>query len=452
MYGAILGDIVGSRFEFDRPGWSKEFELLTDECKWTDDTVMTIAIADGLLDAGKDASAEEIAESCARAMHKWGNRYPHAGYGYRFREWLGKTVVKPYGSYGNGSAMRVSAAGWLYDSLERTREVARATANPTHNHPEGIKGAECTAAVIYLGRTGASKDFIRDYVIEEFGYDFSETLEEMRSRHDHVESCQDSLPKALRSFFDGESTVDVIRNAVSLGGDTDTIAAIAGSMAEGFYGMPILYRGEVMARVEDDMGTVMRLFDRTQREFSVNGMAWVDSEDTEDEYIDNIPVIVAYEKFYDEPEGSGRKGILFGEFMKELFARLIDLGTAPVPFVDSDGDFLSQMDLENLRVGDGFILNKPVRLKVDTMKDGEGNVWVPLFFNMDQVSMGQTGNIITPVKIEDILKTGLERDDLQGVVIDPFGKPHTIRKNLLYKFLRDYYEWMEEHKNVGSRA
>ncbi len=120
--------------------------------------------------------------------------------------------------------------------------------------------------------------------------------------------------------------------------------------------------------------------------------------------------------------------------------------------MDADGDFLSQMDLESLRVGDGFSLKKPVRLKVDTMKDGEGEVWVPLFFNMDQISMGQTGNIITPVKIEDVLKTGLERDDLQGVVIDPFGKPYTIRKNLLYKFLRDYYQWMEEHKNVGSRA
>jgi type I restriction enzyme M protein len=261
MYGAILGDIVGSRFEFDRPGWTKDFEFLNGEDNWTDDTVMTIAIAEALLDAGNDADASGIEELCIKSMQKWGRKYPGAGYGGRFRGWLTAKDPKPYGSYGNGSAMRVSAAGWLYDSLERTREVARATANVTHNHPEGIKGAECTAAVIYMARTGASKEEIADYVVKEFGYDFSETLEEMRARHRMDESCQDALPKALRSFFDGESVEDTIRNAVSLGGDTDTIAAIAGAMAEGLYGMPVLYRGEVLLRVDGDMRAVLGRFD-----------------------------------------------------------------------------------------------------------------------------------------------------------------------------------------------
>ena len=263
MYGAILGDMIGSRFEFDRGGWTKEFELLTEECEWTDDTVMTVAVADALLRAGKDASIAEIEAACTEAMRRWGRRYPHAGYGGRFANWL-TTLGResgPYGSYGNGSAMRVSAAGWLYDTAERTREVARATANVTHNHPEGIKGAECTAMVIYLGRTGAGKEEIREYVIREFGYDFSETLVEMRARHAHVESCQDSLPKALRSFFDGTDYEDVVRNAVSLGGDTDTLAAIAGAMAEGMYGVPRELKSMCLGRVESDMREVIGRFE-----------------------------------------------------------------------------------------------------------------------------------------------------------------------------------------------
>lgn len=169
MYGAILGDIVGSRFEFDRGGLSKDFEFITKEDHWTDDTVMTIAVAEALLEAGKDATLDEIEAACIRFMKKWGRKYPDAGYGSRFIYWLSAKDPKPYGSYGNGSAMRVSAAGWLYDSLERTREVARATANVSHNHPEGIKGAECTAAVIYMARNGSSLKEIEDYVIKEFG-------------------------------------------------------------------------------------------------------------------------------------------------------------------------------------------------------------------------------------------------------------------------------------------
>ena len=238
MYGAILGDIIGSRFEFDRGGWTKDFELFTDDDSWTDDTVMTVAIAEALMDAGENASVDEIESACVKSMQKWGQRYPGAGYGANFIHWIHSNDPKPYGSYGNGSAMRVSAVGILYDTLERTREVARATANVSHNHPEGIKGADCTATVMFLGRKDKSKEEIKEYVIKEFGYDFSETLEEMRAKHRHDESCQDSMPKALRSFFDGESYEDVIRNAVSLGGDTDTIAAIAGAMAEGFYGVP----------------------------------------------------------------------------------------------------------------------------------------------------------------------------------------------------------------------
>ena len=239
MLGAILGDIIGSRFEFDRGDKTKHFDLFGSGCKFTDDTVMTVAIAEALMKVGIDASVEEIEKAVTESMQDWGHRYPNAGYGGRFIGWLAAgEMARPYGSYGNGSAMRVSAAGWLYDSLDRTREVARATANVSHNHPEGIKGAESTAAVMYLARTGASKDEIKEYVIEEFGYDLSRTCDEIRPRYHHVEDCQRTVPEAITAFLEGESFEDVIRNAISLGGDTDTLGAIAGAMAEAFYGVP----------------------------------------------------------------------------------------------------------------------------------------------------------------------------------------------------------------------
>lgn len=246
MFGAVIGDIVGSRFEFDRGGKTKEFELFTKEDSFTDDTVMTIGVAEGLLNVDVDADEKTIKDSLIKSMQKWGRRYPYAGYGARFIYWVHSDDPKPYNSWGNGSAMRVSAVGWLYPTLERTRQVARWSAEISHNHYEGIKGAECTAAVIYLARTGKTKEEIKDYVIKEFGYDLHESLDELRKRHKHVESCQDSLPKALVSFFEGNSYEDVVRNAISLGGDTDTLAAIAGAMAEGFYKIPeeIIYEGK----------------------------------------------------------------------------------------------------------------------------------------------------------------------------------------------------------------
>ncbi|MBO4902110.1 MAG: ADP-ribosylglycohydrolase family protein [Lachnospiraceae bacterium] len=248
MIGAILGDIIGSRFEFDRGDKTKEFELFTEECSFTDDTVMTVAVGKALMDAGKDADTDEIEEAVQESMQTFGHGYPFAGYGARFIGWLAAgDEAKPYNSFGNGSAMRVSAAGLLYDSIERTREVARATANVSHNHPEGLKGAEATAAVMFLARTGVSKDEIRAYVSREFQYDLSRTLDEIRPGYHHVEDCQHTVPEAITAFLEGESYEDVIRNAVSLGGDTDTLAAIAGAMAEALYGVP----EELKEKLED---------------------------------------------------------------------------------------------------------------------------------------------------------------------------------------------------------
>ena len=257
-----MGDIVGSRFEFDRGEKSKDFEMFGPGADFTDDTVMTLAVAEALMEAGTDAEGDRIKTCLIHAMRKWGRRYPHAGYGGRFYDWLRSKDPHPYGSYGNGSAMRVSAAGWLYDTLERSREVARFTACVTHNHPEGIKGAEATASAIFLARNGYDKQSIKEYVEKEFHYDLSRSVDEIRPAYHHVESCQETVPEAFAAFFEGENYEDVVRTAVSLGGDCDTLTDIAAAMAEAFYGLPPIFLREIRARMKPDMLEILDRFDR----------------------------------------------------------------------------------------------------------------------------------------------------------------------------------------------
>lgn len=221
MYGAILGDIIGSPFEFDRGDKTKDFELFTSGCGFTDDSVMTIAIAEAQITVGPFATVDEIEGAVKSAMIDWGNRYPDAGYGGRFRYWLREKNPKPYGSFGNGSTTRVSAVGWLYATLDRTREVARATANVSHNHPEGIKGAEA--------------------------------LDEIRPYYYMGETCQKTVPEASIAFLEAENFEDAIRNAVSLGGDTDTLGTITGSIAEAFFDIPAILIAECRERIDDEM-------------------------------------------------------------------------------------------------------------------------------------------------------------------------------------------------------
>lgn len=237
MFGAILGDIIGAPYEFDRGGKTKDFPLFKEDSQFTDDSVMTAAVAEALMDT-PGGTDDGIRAALIKSMQKWGRRYPDANYGARFSRWLWAEEPKPYFSCGNGSAMRVSAAGWLGDTLEEVRRLARLSSEVTHDHPEGIKGAEAVASAIFLARTGRSKAEIKDFIVNEFGYDLSRTCDEIRPAYHHVETCQQTVPEALTAFFEGESFEDVIRTAVSLGGDCDTLTCIAGSVAEAFYGVP----------------------------------------------------------------------------------------------------------------------------------------------------------------------------------------------------------------------
>ncbi len=261
MYGAILGDMIGAPYEFDRGEKAKDFPLFIAASQFTDDTVMTIAVAEALLDAyGADDDA--ILAALTASMQLWGRKYPDAGYGGMFRKWLRTENPLPYNSFGNGSAMRVAAAGWLYDSLEKTRQIAQLTAAVTHNHPEGIKGAEAVACAIYLSRTGKSKTEIRKYIETVFHYDLSRTCDEIRPAYRHVESCQETVPEAITAFLEGKDFEDVIRTAVSLGGDCDTLTCIAGSIGEAFFGVPEFMKTECRKRLPQDILTVMDRFEK----------------------------------------------------------------------------------------------------------------------------------------------------------------------------------------------
>ncbi len=263
MYGAILGDIIGSPYEFDMGNKSKEFELFDKRCEFTDDGVMSIAVAEGImnaLDGGKPVTSEIIA-----SMRRFGEKYPNAGYGMRFLGWLHDEDPKPYNSLGNGSAMRVSSAAWLFDTLDEVRHAAKLSAEVTHNHPEGIKGAESTASAIFLARTGHTKDEIKKYIEDEFGYDLSRTCDEIRPNYHHVETCMETVPEAITAFLEGESFEDVIRTAVSLGGDCDTLTAIAGSIAEGFYGVPEELKAKCREYLTPDLLEVVDRYNRFNR-------------------------------------------------------------------------------------------------------------------------------------------------------------------------------------------
>ena len=266
MIGAILGDIIGSPYEFDRGNKTKDFPLFSKDSEFTDDTVMTIAVAEFFLDTYDLEKDEDLKVMLINTLRRWGHFYPNAGYGGSFRRWLKKTNPKPYNSYGNGSAMRVSSVAWLFNDIDTVRKMAEYTAEISHNHPEGIKGAEATAAAIFLARTGKTKEEIKEYTEREFGYDLSRTCDEIRPAYHHVESCMETVPEAITAFLEGESFEDVIRTAVSLGGDTDTLTAIAGSIAEGFYGVPEELVKECANRLPYRMIDVLGRFEYAVRE------------------------------------------------------------------------------------------------------------------------------------------------------------------------------------------
>lgn len=264
MYGAILGDIIGSPYEFSNHRQKdKNFPLFIKDSTFTDDTVLTCAIAEMVLRCGKQPNGEQIEQMSVKLMQLYGNRYPDKSYGLNFKKWLNTTNPQPYNSLGNGSAMRVAPIGWAYDNIELTRFVARHSAWVTHNHKEGIKGAEAVACAIYLARTNHTKTQIKTYIEQEFPYDFNRTLDSIRPQYHMDETCPGSVPESILAFLESTNTEDAIRNAISLGGDTDTMAAIAGSIAEAYYqDISNEMKQICLSYLPNDLREIVQLFDQ----------------------------------------------------------------------------------------------------------------------------------------------------------------------------------------------
>ena len=256
MIGAIIGDIVGSRFEWHNIK-TKEFELFHRRCHPTDDSVMTLAVAQAILDSEGDPAS--LSQNAVRRMQEIGRRYPGAG-----NRWLYAQNPQPYNSFGNGSAMRVSPCGFAAKTLDEAIAMADAVTEVTHNHPEGMKGAEATAAAIFLARSGKTKEEIREHIVRNY-YPLDFTLDEIRPSYTFDVSCQGSVPQALEAFFESESFEDAIRSAVSIGGDSDTIAAITGGVAEAFYGVPQELRDMALAYLDDTQMEILIAFSEKYR-------------------------------------------------------------------------------------------------------------------------------------------------------------------------------------------
>ena len=250
MLGAIIGDIIGSPYEFESDK-TKDFTLFVPDCRPTDDSILTIAV--GCACAEADCSNEyEFKRILADRLREIGLQYPDAGYGKRFYQWMLLNEDEPYGGNTNGSAMRASPVAWAAGSLSEAERLARWSAEITHNHPEGIRGAQAVAAAVYLARTGADKEEIKRYTEENY-YDLDFTLDEIRPSYEHDMTCEGSVPQAIVCFLEAEDFEDAVRNAVSLGGDGDTLACIAGAIAEAYFGIPADIQEEAFEYIDEEL-------------------------------------------------------------------------------------------------------------------------------------------------------------------------------------------------------
>lgn len=258
MLGAIIGDIVGSRFEWDNIR-SKTFDLFGRGCFATDDSIMSLAVAKSIIDC--DENYTDLSAVTVKNMQAIGRNYPYCGYGGGFMRWMFSDEPKPYNSYGNGAAMRVSACGFAARSLDEAKLLSKAVTAITHNHPEGLKGAEATTVAIYMALHGSNIAEIRTHIDANY-YPMSFTLDEIRDTYEFNETCQNTVPQAIKAFLESTSFEDTIRNAISIGGDSDTLAAIAGGIAEAYYGIPFGIYSRALEYLDSDLLKIVEDFEK----------------------------------------------------------------------------------------------------------------------------------------------------------------------------------------------
>ena len=258
MLGAVIGDIVGSRFEWNNIK-TKKFRLFDDRCKFTDDSVMTLAIAKAILECSGDL--ELLSDQTVKCMQDVGRHYPHCGYGGRFWRWIYTDDPQPYHSWGNGSAMRVSPVAWAARDMDECLAMSDAVTAVSHDHPEGLKGARAIAAATFLALHGSSKDEIKAEIESRFGYDLSFTLDSIRDSYSFDVSCMGTVPPAIVAFLESEDFIDAIRNAISIGGDSDTLAACTGAIAEAYYGIPVMTRDFAKTYLDARLDDILTQFE-----------------------------------------------------------------------------------------------------------------------------------------------------------------------------------------------
>lgn len=257
MIGALIGDIVGSIYEWHNHR-SKDFEFFSPRCFFTDDSVMSLAVCKALMESRSDFS--DLGEQAVRWMQKIGRPYPNCGYGGSFYRWMYSDHPKPYNSYGNGAAMRVSGCGYAAASLEQVKQLSKAVTEISHSHPESLKGAEATAVAVFMARNGKSLKEIEACIKEDY-YPIDFSLDSIRKTYTFNETCQDTVPQAMQAFFESTDFEDAIRNAISVGGDSDTLAAITGSVAGAYYGVPAGIREIAVFYLDPRLGKILLEFE-----------------------------------------------------------------------------------------------------------------------------------------------------------------------------------------------
>ena len=432
MLGAIFGDIVGSVYEVNNTK-REDFPLLSKWSHPTDDSMMTLAVAKALMKTW-GRSDDEIKAELVRSMQLQGRRHPHAGYGRAFAKWLYDNNPQPYNSFGNGSAMRVSPVGWLYQTLEDTLHVAALTAEVTHNHPEGIKGAQAIAASVFLARAGASKEEIFVYAMKFYGEKMVRTLEEIRPGYEFDVSCQGSVPEAIIAFYESQSYEDAIRKAVSIGGDSDTIACMAGAIAEAFYGMPGKLKRKALQILDPYCADIVRQFrqfcsehDRTIRE------GWreeITPKDPCESLKSNWAIEALLDRIYQERE-KGIKDINLLPFFSILHYCISVGGEFIVPIEIKSG---FPADLSKVQPGDTYTSEEETTFVLRYIIGDDNNEALPVFTSESELEKGDPTSSMT-LPMEQCMQIALDTDNLEGMVINPHGNCFIMDKETLKRFL-----------------
>lgn len=435
MLGAILGDMVGAPYEFDYYNIkTTDFPLLSIDSHFTDDTVMTVAVAHALMDTyGK--SDEEVKAAVVERMQQYGKLYPYAGYGEMFSDWLQSSSPQPYNSYGNGSAMRVSSVGWLYFDLEETLHAAKLTAEVTHNHPEGVKGAQAVAAAIFLARSNIDKERIAEYLEGQFGYDLKTPLADIREEYEMDESCQGSVPQAIRAFLEGESYEKVIRLAVSIGGDSDTIACIAGGIAEAFYGLPVDLQEEAMDRLDGELRAQVRrfaVFCEEHKEEEIRRRQDKDIFRVLDEYSPNISGYPPIEKAIEEWYAGGINAAMSPIW--EAMAQGIREGVRVLVPIYVPEEIVKQFRTEKLASGIPFIGKENVPIQMKTFSAGRGMHWAVAFTSEEELDKG-TPTSRMPMPLKELLENAAQWKTCAGIIINAWGSKMIITKDIIDNIL-----------------